>query len=89
MRKKERAVERKRNKGFKLDSLIQFGKHQGRTLKWILNNDVDYYDSILVQVVKHPEVDRLREKLKDVCDHDPVQRGYSIVCSKCGEVLMK
>lgn len=64
-RKQEHA--RRKKKGYKLQSIIKFGKYKGyqRTLQWVIDNDNSYFRWMQGKVLFHPEVDVFINKLKE------------------------
>ena len=51
----------RKKKGFKLLSEIRFGKYKGKTLQWIIDNDINYFNWVKDKILLHPEVDVLME----------------------------
>lgn len=49
----------RKKKGFKLLSVITFGKYKGQTLQWIIKNDISYFIWIKNKILLHPEMDEL------------------------------
>lgn len=50
---------RRKKKGFKLDTIMPFGKYKGqnKTIEWIIKNDRPYFDWVKEKLLLHPEVD--------------------------------
>ena len=57
-----------RNKnGFKLLSQIRFGKYKGKTIQFIIENDLNYFGWVKDKILLHPEVDVLVETKTQPC----------------------
>jgi len=52
-----RYLTHRKKKGFQLSSIIKFGKHKGKTLQWIVDNDKHYFNWVKTKVLLHPELD--------------------------------
>lgn len=58
--KDNREKQHRINKGYKLKSIIKFGKYRGKntTLIWIIENDLGYFKWMIGKILFHPEVDK-------------------------------
>lgn len=57
-REKERDKKQAKKHGFKLDSVIKFGKHKGCTIKQLIHNHPSYWNWLIENkiLLLHPEV---------------------------------
>lgn len=46
-------------KGFRLLSEIRFGKYKTKTLKWIIDNDINYFHWVKDKLLLHTEFDSI------------------------------
>tara|TARA_R110000868_G_scaffold14426_4_gene67188 strand:+ start:14156 stop:14533 length:378 start_codon:yes stop_codon:yes gene_type:complete len=49
----------RKKKGFKLSSVIKFGKYKCKTVQWIIDNDPSYFKWLKDKILLHPELDKL------------------------------
>ena len=65
-RKRRYEAKRKRKKGYKLDSIIKFGKYKGqnKSIEWIIRNDKSYFNWLEDKLLLNSEVDLYLEALK-------------------------
>ena len=67
-RKRERKKDKKRalTKGFKLEHVIRFGKHNGSTIKDIIHNHRSYWEWIIKEnvILLHPDTLKYWEGIK-------------------------
>jgi len=65
-RQKKYEVRRKEKKGYKLDSIIKFGKFKGqnKSIEWLINNEPSYFNWLEDKILLHSEVDRYLEARK-------------------------
>jgi ribosomal protein S27E len=49
----------RKKKGFKFESTIKFGKHKGKTIKEIIEIDLNYFKWLKDKIVLHPELDNI------------------------------
>lgn len=59
-------AKQKRKKGYKLDSIIKFGKFKGqnKSIEWLINNEPSYFNWLEDKILLHSEVDRYLEARK-------------------------
>ena len=59
-------AKQKRKKGYKLDSVIKFGKFKGqnKSIEWLINNEPSYFNWLEDKILLHSEVDRYLEARK-------------------------
>ena len=58
-RQKKAYNKRKKKKGYKLKSIIKFGKYKGhqKTIQWIIKNDTSYFEWLKGKILLNKEVD--------------------------------
>ena len=55
----KRHKEHRKKVGFRLSSIIKFGKYKGQTLQDIITKDLKYFNWLKDKIVLHPEIDNL------------------------------
>jgi len=51
-------------KGFNLNSYVKFGKYKGKTIQWIIENDLNYFNWLSQKILTHTEVDEFLKRKK-------------------------
>jgi len=59
-RQRKYKAKQKNKKGYKLDSIIKFGKfkEKNKSIKWLINNEPSYFNWLKDKILLHSEVDR-------------------------------
>ena len=49
-------IKPKRKKGFKYGTIVWFGKHKDKTIKWIIENDLLYFNWLKTKILLDDEI---------------------------------
>jgi len=49
----------RRRKGFEASSTIRFGKYKTKTIQWIIDNDMEYFNWLKGKILLHPDLDNI------------------------------